>query len=394
MKRMASLAITLVLMGTVVSRADVEGTNLVNSNLSQATSVVGGGDSTSSSSSSADGAWSYLSLTSNSNVQGRTSPIATSAPYLPLWNHGGWGTVKGYFANGPTTTNNVYERMVNPDDKNDRKQLRKILGAVPYTNPLQIIPGLLNEVSVAFGGPDKFHHGRGFEISNTVIRERRPEGKRLMIYIDSNVDKEVLKKVGYAYVGKISIEGKDTLSWDQVYSAAMAEVLPWNVDILLVSGGMKGVTVGQNVSFPSAAFGYSQTNYSLSLTGGMAKGVTEGKGKPVLSAEAFRYCPEIIQRQTLPREFYKSLERRAKQQEQVDLLRQRQQEEYWRRQQQMQQRMQPSAAYPHTYAPTGNGRLQPNAYNTQGVQVNPELYNIAGFDQGQPLDYMSATQTR
>ena len=199
--------------------------------------------------------------------------------------------------------------------------------------------------------------------------------------------------MGYAYVGKISVEGKDTQSWDQIYSAAIAEVLPWNVDILLISGGMKGVTVGQNVSFPSAAFGYSQTNYSLSLTGGMAKGVTEGKGKPVLSAEAFRYCPELLNRQSLPREFYKSLELRAKQQELLEkqqaralearrqqLLRQQQQ---WQQFQQMQQRQ-------GMYQPTSNP-MQPCSSTTQGVDVNPELYDMAGVNQGQQLDYVNAT---
>ena len=218
-----------------------------------------------------------------------------------------------------------------------------------------------------------------------------------MVYIDSNVDKDVLDTVGYAYVGKISIEGKDTRNWDQVYSAAVAEVLPWNVDILLVSGGMKGVTVGENVTFPSAALGYSQANYSVSLGGGMAKGVTEGKGKPVLSAEAFRYCPEIIHRQDMPREFYKSLELRAKQQEelkkQAELMRQRQQE-YYRQQQQLQRQMHPSHYQQRPCPPGQRSQLQPDPRNVQGVDVNPELYDMEGFNQGQQIGYLSGAQAQ
>ena len=131
MRQMACAMLTLILMGVGLCHASnaVADSTVVNSNLSQASSVIGGGDS--SSTSSADGAWSYLSLASTSNYKGRTAPIAPASPYLPLWNHGGWGTVQGYFANGPTTTNCVYERMIDPEDSEDIKQLHKILGAVP-----------------------------------------------------------------------------------------------------------------------------------------------------------------------------------------------------------------------------------------------------------------------
>jgi hypothetical protein len=67
---------------------------------------------------------------------------------------------------------------------------------------------------------------------------------------------------------------------------------------------MKGVTTGSNTTFPSAAFGYSQANYSLSLLGSYAKGVTEGKGKAILSGEAYRFSPETIQRRRIPAAIY------------------------------------------------------------------------------------------
>ena len=150
--------------------------------------------------------------------------------------------------------------------------------------------------------------------------------------------------------------------------------LPWDVDLLLVSGGMKGVTVGSNISFPNAAMGYSQVNYSLSLVGGVAKGITEAKGKPVISGEAYRYSPRLRYKRSMPRQFYESLQARYAPDEQP---------------------MQPAAAA----RPTPSGRLQPAtpAYATgrqQGIPVSQELYNMAGFDPGQRIDHLSVTQTQ
>ncbi len=67
---------------------------------------------------------------------------------------------------------------------------------------------------------------------------------------------------------------------------------------------MKGVTTGTNITFPSAAAGYSQVNYSLSLLGGKATGITEGKGKAILSAEAYRFSPMAIERRRIPAVIY------------------------------------------------------------------------------------------
>jgi len=81
------------------------------------------------------------------------------------------------------------------------------------------------------------------------------------------------------------------------------------VDVLLVSGGMKGVTVGSNTSFPTVGVGYSQPLYSLSMFGGSAKGVTEGKGEAVVSASGYRYSPSLLQRRRVPESLFERIRR-------------------------------------------------------------------------------------
>jgi len=100
------------------------------------------------------------------------------------------------------------------------------------------------------------------------------------------------------------LEGAVDRNWDHVYDAAVAEALPWDVDILLVSGGMKGVTVGSNLSFPGAGGAFSQANYSISMFGAVSSGITEGKGKAVVSASGYRYCPALARRRRIPKAFY------------------------------------------------------------------------------------------
>jgi len=264
------------------------------------TSTGGWSDSKSSSSSQVN-----IDTTSISNYENRTAPLTSLPPYLPYWNHGGWGTVKAYFANGPSANDAIYETTFDPKEREDMRELRSVLGALPHAGLLEAVGGVLNAVAVVvLGTPDMYHHGRGFEIADSIVRDVRPEGKPLLVFIDSNVDTRLLREEGYAYVGKVSIEGDVDRNWDQAYKAAVTEALLWDVDILLVSGGMKGVTVGQNTTFPSAAAGYGQANYSLSLFGAAAKGITEGKGKAVLGVEAYRYDPERLQRRRIPASLY------------------------------------------------------------------------------------------
>ncbi len=265
---------------------------------SQDVSAVGG-DSDSSSSSEVS-----INSTSISNYRTRTPPITTFPPYLPYWTHGGWGTIKAYFPNGPNSDDQVYERIFNPRNQDDMRGLRGVLKSLPYESPFGVFGGFLNSVGAVFGGPDNYHHGRGFEIASSLVRTRRPRRKPLLVFIDSNVDTNLLRKAGYAYVGKVSLEGAVDRNWDQVYDAAVAEALPWNVDILLISGGMKGVTVGSNLSFPGAGGAYSQANYSISMFGAVSSGITEGKGKAVVSAAGYRYCPALAKRRRIPKAFY------------------------------------------------------------------------------------------
>jgi len=245
-----------------------------------------------------------ISSTEISNYRTRTPPITTFPPYLPYWTHGGWGTIKAYFPNGPNSDDQVYERIFDPRNPDDMRGLRGVLESLPYENPLNILGGILNSVGAVFGGPDNYHHGRGFEIASSLVRTRRPRRKPLLVFIDSNVDTNLLRKAGYAYVGKVSLEGAVDRNWDHVYDAAVAEALPWDVDILLISGGMKGVTVGSNLAFPGAGGAYSQANYSISMFGAVSSGITEGKGKAVVSAAGYRYCPALARRRRIPKAFY------------------------------------------------------------------------------------------
>jgi len=270
----------------------------VTTSQSQDVSVVGS-DSDSSSSSDVS-----INSTSISNYRTRTPPITTFPPYLPYWTHGGWGTIKAYFPNGPNSDDQVYERIFNPNNPDDMQGLRGVLESLPYESPFGVFGGFLNGVGAVFGGPDNYHHGRGFEIANSLVRTRRPRRKPLLVFIDSNVDTGLLTKAGYAYVGKVSLEGRVDRNWDHVYDAAVAEALPWDVDILLISGGMKGVTVGSNIAFPGAGGAYSQSNYSISLFGAVSSGITEGKGKAIMSAAGYRYCPALAKRRRIPKAFY------------------------------------------------------------------------------------------
>jgi len=328
---------------------------------------------------SSSGAIANISTTSISNIKTRTPPLTAYPPYLPYWTHGGWGTLKAYFPTGPSGDGQVYERAFNPDDPEDMRELRSVVQSLPYDGPLNVLGGVLNGFGAVFGGPDNFHHGRGFEIASSLVRDRRPKEKPLLVFVDSNVDKELLKEAGYVYVGKISIEGVVDRNWDHAYDAAVAEALPWDVDILLVSGGMKGVTVGSNISFPGGAGGYSQVNYSVSLFGGYSSGITEGKGKAMVSAEGYRYWPEAAYRRRIPKCLYDRIRVRPQAVQQVSA----------------------SAAQPGPSPTTtqaaqgsreaGSQHIPDTAPNQQspGVRVRRELLEMAGFQASQRIENMA-----
>jgi hypothetical protein len=315
--------------------------------------VAVSGDASAVSGGSSSGAIANISTTSISNVKTRTPPLTSYPPYLPYWTHGGWGTLKAYFPTGPNGDGDAYERAFNPGDPDDMRELRAVLESLPYDGPLNVLGGVFNGVVAVFGGPDNFHHGRGFEIASSLVRDRRPREKPLLVFVDSNVDRGLLKEVGYVYVGKVSIEGVVDRNWDHAYDAAVAESLPWDVDILLISGGMKGVTVGSNVSFPGGAGGYSQVNYSVSLFGGYSSGITEGKGKAQVSAEGYRYWPEAAYRRRIPQCLY-------------DRIRVR----------------------PQAVQQTGQAVQDVSA--VPGVKVSRELLDMAGFEPSQRIDHLTA----
>jgi hypothetical protein len=358
-------------------------TNVANKQV-QNVSVIGGGDSSSiskggdassssvgygGSSKSDSSSSSQVSIDnrSGSNLKTRTPPLTVFPPYLPYWNHGGWGTVKAYFPNGPNSDERIYERVFDPDDETDMRDLRGVIEALSYDGPLDVLGGILNGVGVVLGGPDNYHHGRGFEISSSLVRTRRPHDKPLLVFIDTNVDVNLLKKAGYAYVGKVSLEGKVNRNWDQVYDAAIAETLPWDVDILLISGGMKGVTVGSNISFPGAAGAYSQTNYSVSLFGSVSSGITEGKGKAIVSAEAYRFWPNAAKQRRIPQSFYDKI-----------------------RAQVMFKPSDMRITEPRRTDIGSAARVGFPAQNQPaGVEISRELYDLAGFNQNQRIDNLT-----
>jgi len=314
MKRLISVVIAgLMLVGAVHATGGKPPTPSpgdiikIDNNLVQRVNVVGGDAISVAEGGDADAdsvAASNASVNTTTNYKTRTSPITTFPASLPYWNHGGWGTIKAYFPNGRNEDDHVYERTFDPASAIDKRQLRGVLESLPHDGPLEFLGGILNGVGAVFCGVDNYHHGRGFEIANSLVRERRRKGAPLLVFIDTNVDTNLLREAGYAYVGKVSLEGNVNRNWDQVYDAAVAETLPWDVDVLLVSGGMKGVTVGSTTAFPGAGGAYSQTNYSLSAFGSVSTGITEGKGKAVLSAQAYRFSPAAVKRTKIPQSFY------------------------------------------------------------------------------------------
>lgn len=363
-------------------------------------SATGGSSSSDSIAVSGDsGAVANISTNSTANYETRTPPISMLPPYLPTYQHGGWGTIQAYFPNGPTSNDRIYERAFYPDSKLDMRELKSVITSIPYDGPLGIVDGLLNGVGMLFGGPNNFHHGRGFEIASSIVRKRRPENRPLYILIDSNINRDYLNKTGYTYVGKISLEGKVERNWDQVYKAAIAEAVPWDVDIMLVSGGMKGVTVGTTTTFPSAGGAYSQTDYSLSLLGGRTTGMTEGKGVAMVSAECYRYYPSAARSRAIPEEFYDRIHTNAVTSKNIEKAPQIQNNQQAspapaRTQvsaQPQQARVQPKAqAQPQQTRVQPNAQVQPQQARAQaqvpvkqqpyiGVNVSQELYQMAGF---------------
>jgi hypothetical protein len=192
MKTALAVLVPLLALGVTIYGQDLGGANVNNNNqitTNQNTNVTATGTN---SQSSAEGGRSSVNVNAFSNVEGRTPPLTTFPPYLPYWTHGGWGTIKAYFPNGPTPNDGVYETSFDPKNEKDMRELKNVLTSLPHKGPLEVLGAMLNDVGSVFGGPDMYHHGRGFEIADSITRERRPERKPLLVFIDSSVDPQLL----------------------------------------------------------------------------------------------------------------------------------------------------------------------------------------------------------
>ena len=206
-------------------------------------------------------------------------------PYLGMWTHGGWGTLRAYFPNGPASDTTVYERQFDPSDPDDMRDLKSVISSMPHKGPLEVLGAIFN--------PDSYL-GRGVRLlGNSLVRNRRSEGKSLAVLNITGIEKGFLKENGYVYVGMVSMEGDADRNWDQTYDCMVREALRWDVDIVLVSGGMKGIPAGSTNSDGGAGVG-GQPNYSFSVFGANSKGVTEPKGKAMVSGEGYRLDPKLV----------------------------------------------------------------------------------------------------
>jgi len=266
--------------------------NSSNANGGEAIAVVSG-VSGGKSDSYSGGSVSGVDIKTTSNYQTRTSLLGVASPYLPFWNHGGWGPIRALFPNGPA--GNVYEKVWDPDNKEHLRELYSVLTSVQHEGPIEFIGGIFGGiVDIFVRSNESTYKGKGFVISNSLIKNRRRKGQVLIVLTPSSVQEEklIIESGLYVHAGNVGVEGNETHNWDQVYDVAIAATLLRDVDILLISGGMKGVTIGSNNSFPGGAVGYSQTNYAISLMGARAEGKTEGVGQPLIHCTGYRYDPK------------------------------------------------------------------------------------------------------
>jgi hypothetical protein len=130
---------------------------------------------------------------------------------------------------------------------------------------------------------------------------------------------------------------------------------------------MKGVTVGSNLSFPGAAGAYSQTNYSVSLFGSVSSGITEGKGKAIVSAEGYRFWPQAVKSRSIPQDFYDKIRAQVTQSQSGARL--------------TQPRQVTVGSATHLTPPAGRQSV--------GIEISPELYDLAGFNQNQHVENLT-----
>ena len=105
----------------------IGGGNAVSSATSDSIAWAGGGSAKATGGESASNSVLVFNPVSHSNYKSRTPPLTTYPPYLPVWNHGGWGTIKAYFPNGPTNHDRVYERVFDPTNEEDMEDRKSVV---------------------------------------------------------------------------------------------------------------------------------------------------------------------------------------------------------------------------------------------------------------------------
>ena len=206
----------------------------------------------------------------------------------------------------------VYERTFDPGDADDMDELRGIMSGAPYDGPIEFIGGGLQRCGRGpFGDPTTTITAGALRSPTPWCGSVGPTGKPLLVFIDSNVDRNLLKRAGYTYVGKVSVEAKETRNWDQAYNAAIVETLPWDVDILLISGGMKGVTVGSNLYVPQCGHGLQPGELLAVADGRIRQGHHRGQRQARHGRRgAYRYCPRLVNKRRVPTLFYEKMKAR------------------------------------------------------------------------------------
>jgi hypothetical protein len=215
------------------------------------------------------------------------------------------------YCNSPSRDVRVYERLFRPNDFWDMEKIRRIIRSAPYMGPIECLGGVLNEIGVALGASDRIHYGRGFLISSSVDRRMRPDGKPIRVVLDRHASPERLKKARCTYVGKVYIVGQFHHTWDHVYYAALAEVIPWDVDILVIDTDLNTSRPWKPRCAPSKP--PCTGRHHICLPCPLPVSPPPPCGRPVLSAEAYRRYPRRISKaQGLPGKIRASMPKKSK----------------------------------------------------------------------------------
>lgn len=292
--------------------------NNVDANLGQNVQVVGGGDADATSISEGGDAFSQsssqggdasaktetvnwntpsasISTTTTSNYRSNMSPSSLYPGALPYWTHGGWGIIKGYCPKSPSSDfKAAYEQKFGVGSLPFDDLENVIRHNVPPDGVFGFLECTVNDFFNIFGTPDRFHRGRGFEITSSLIPKPRPKDKPLYVFENGSHDKAKLREMGFIYVGKVGVKGKLKVhNWDHCEDAAVAEAYLYDVDFLFISGGMRGVTVGSTGSLGAGGAYGVRSDLTVNVIGVESKGMVEGEFLPLADGEAYRYDPKL-----------------------------------------------------------------------------------------------------